>query len=225
VYSSILATWDNNTSPNIGYYPTDIPKSISNSKVVLSTSAYGTPGISIHSYNTDVLGTNDIIFDMFFEGTKFPSIIDVQNFQTTDSRICHISSDETGSSVYLILYGRETTYSSAMDSNLVSSVAKNVVQSGVDIRSNLTSGLNHIALGRQSGIWQVWINGTRVYRANNNNNNNMAFIPTSINNVNISVFKPYQTPFILNDIRLIPNVNLYGDSATITVPSLPLTAI
>ena len=30
---------------------------------------------------------------------------------------------------------------------------------------------------------------------------------------------------VLNDIRLIPNVNIYDDSETITVPSLPLTAI
>ena len=57
-----------------------------------------------------------------------------------------------------------------MDSNLVSSVVKNVVQSGTDVRPYLTTGLNHMAIGRQSGIWQVWINGTRVYRANNNNN-------------------------------------------------------
>ena len=47
VYSSILATWDN-TKPNIGYYPypLDNPSSISNSKIVLSTSSYGTPGLS-----------------------------------------------------------------------------------------------------------------------------------------------------------------------------------
>ena len=59
---------------------------------------------------------------------------------------------------------------------------------------------------------------------NNNNNNNTAYIPYSINRFVINV-NLYPTPFVLNDIRLTPNVNIYGDSATITVPSLPLTAI
>ena len=91
-----------------------------------------------------------------------------------------------------------------------------------------------MAAGRQGGIWQVWINGTRVYRANNFTNtiNNTA---TFNNNITTSFNRLYVSQqsnngrnnvktFVVNDIRLATNVNIYGDSATITVPSLPLIA-
>jgi hypothetical protein len=83
VYSSILATWDNGLIPNIGTFgtnSTDDSKTVSNSKLTLDRlSSYWT-GFFIDSNSNTPLGTNDIIFDMFFEGNKFPYIIAVQNF-------------------------------------------------------------------------------------------------------------------------------------------------
>ena len=108
--------------------------------------------------------------------------------------------------------------------NMVSMINdNNVVLYGIDVRTYLTNGTNHLAIGRQGGIWQVWINGTRVYRANNSINTDN--IMASFNRVHINQQSDSGKTIVINDIRLTPNVNIYGDSATITVPTLPLTAI
>ena len=70
---------------------------------------------------------------------------------------------------------------------------------------------------------KVWINGTRVYRANNSSNT--ANIMSCFNMLQVVQNKANGKIFVVDDIRLASNVNIYGDSATITVPSLPLTVI
>ena len=120
------------------------------------------------------------------------------------------------------MFGGGTTGYPTND-DYVCQIINNSVNKGVDIRQFLTNGTNHLAAGRQNGIWQVWINGTRVYRSTNTTNN--ANISTIINSVIIYQDKANGDTFVVDDIRLASNVNIYGDSATITVPSLPLTAI
>jgi hypothetical protein len=121
------------------------------------------------------------------------------------------------------LFGGGTTGYPTND-DYVCQIINNSVNKGVDIRQFLTNGTNHLAAGRQKGIWQVWINGTRVYRSSNKTANN-ASISASFNHINISQHTLNNNTLVVNDIRLASNVNIYGDSATITVPSLPLTAI
>ena len=94
--------------------------------------------------------------------------------------------------------------------NLVSDInEKNVVTGGIDVRPYLTNGTNHLAAGRQGGIWQLWINGTRVYRANNSTN--AENITESFNRFNIfQLYTNGNNTFVLNDVRLTPNVRRRG---------------
>ena len=78
-------------------------------------------------------------------------------------------------------------------------------------------GQNHVAVGRQAGVVQAWLNGSRVFRAVN--------AATGANP--ISQIDVYQAPrtgadMTVHSVRICRGVNLYGDSATITVPTLPL---
>ena len=220
MYTSILATWDNGLVADIGTFTsttTGDSKTVSNSKLTLDKLSSIESSFNITSNSLTPLGTKDIIFDMFFEGNRLPNSCTVysKGGSTNDSILFQCDSKYNATSLVLALFGNFK--------NPVWNISNNTLLQGTDIRPLLTNGTNHMAIGRQSGIWQVWINGTRVYRANNNNNT--AYIPYSINRIVIGVVNPYQTAFVLNDIRLTPNVNIYGDSATITVPSLPLTAI
>ena len=78
-------------------------------------------------------------------------------------------------------------------------------------------GQNHVAVGRQSGVVQAWLNGSRVFRA--------ADAATGANP--ISIIDIQQSPdtgadMTVHSVRICYGVDLYGDSATITVPTLPL---
>lgn len=78
-------------------------------------------------------------------------------------------------------------------------------------------GQNHVAVGRQAGVVQAWVNGSRVFRA--------ADATTSANPISQIILQQWpQTgaDMTVNGIRICYGVDLYGDSATITVPTLPL---
>lgn len=78
-------------------------------------------------------------------------------------------------------------------------------------------GQNHVAVGRQAGVVQAWLNGSRVFRA--------ADAATGANPISQIVLQ--QAPqtganMTVHSVRICYGVDLYGDSATITVPTLPL---
>lgn len=79
-------------------------------------------------------------------------------------------------------------------------------------------GQNHVAVGRQSGVVQAWLNGSRVFRA--------ADAGTGANLISqITVAQKWpntDADMTVHSVRICYGVNLYGDSATITVPTLPL---
>ena len=78
-------------------------------------------------------------------------------------------------------------------------------------------GQNHVAVGRQAGVVQAWLNGSRVFRA--------ADAATGANPISTIVLRQWpQTgaDMTVHSVRICYGVDLYGDSATITVPTLPL---
>lgn len=81
-------------------------------------------------------------------------------------------------------------------------------------------GQNHVAVGRQAGVVQVWLNGSRVFRA--------ADAATGADPISrIYVYQWPQTgaDMTVHSVRICYGVDLYGDSATITVPTLPLGTV
>lgn len=76
-------------------------------------------------------------------------------------------------------------------------------------------GTHHVCVGRQSGVVSAWIDGARIYRA-----------PDATPSVSIAIGVGIGTLSIysgvIRDFRVTLGVDLYGDSATITVPTLPL---
>ena len=78
-------------------------------------------------------------------------------------------------------------------------------------------GQNHVAVGRQSGVVQVWLNGSRVFRAAD-----AATGADPISQVTLEQWPQTGADMTVHSVRICYGVDLYGDSATITVPTLPL---
>lgn len=78
-------------------------------------------------------------------------------------------------------------------------------------------GQNHIAVGRQSGVVQAWLNGSRVFRAED-----AATGADPISQIIVDQRPQTGADMTVHSVRICYGVDLYGDSATITVPTLPL---
>lgn len=129
--------------------------------------------------------SDDWVVDMYFDGTWLPWI----GSQTTSYLF---SCDWYGSVIYLSDNGLSWTHSATAPAR--------------------TAGRNHLAMGRQSGQMQAWLNGVRFLGG-----------PAA---------GPYPWPPSGSDIQLVlggsvgpvrvVGADIYGNSATIAVPTEPL---
>ena len=78
-------------------------------------------------------------------------------------------------------------------------------------------GQNHLAVGRQAGVVQAWLNGSRVFRAAD-----AATGAEPISRIIVEQWPQTGADMTVHSVRICYGVDLYGDSATITVPTLPL---
>lgn len=78
-------------------------------------------------------------------------------------------------------------------------------------------GQNHVAVGRQAGVVQAWLNGSRVFRAAD-----AATGADPITRVSISRWPQTGADMTVHSVRICYGVDLYGDNANIAVPTLPL---
>lgn len=78
-------------------------------------------------------------------------------------------------------------------------------------------GRNHVAVGRQAGVVQVWVNGSRVFRAAD-----AAAVANPIPRIDLQKWPQTGADMTVHSVRICYGVDLYGDNANITVPTLPL---
>lgn len=78
-------------------------------------------------------------------------------------------------------------------------------------------GQNHVAVGRQSGVVQAWVNGSRVFRAAD-----AATGANPISSIHLQQSPQTGADMTVHSVRICYGVDLYGDNANITVPTLPL---
>lgn len=78
-------------------------------------------------------------------------------------------------------------------------------------------GQNHVAVGRQAGVVQAWLNGSRVFRAAD-----AATGADPIPQIYLQQYPQTGADMTVNGIRICYGVDLYGDNANIAVPTLPL---
>lgn len=78
-------------------------------------------------------------------------------------------------------------------------------------------GQNHVAVGRQAGVVQAWLNGSRVFRAAD-----AAAGAAPISQIIVEQWPQTGADMTVHSVRICYGVDLYGDSATITMPTLPL---
>ena len=126
---------------------------------------------------------SDWVVDMYFDGPALPEI-------------------GSAATTYLVGYGGSTLYLS--DNGLIWTHSA-MLPAG-------TTGRNHLAMGRQSGYMQAWLNGVRFLSG-----------PAA---------GPYPWPPSGSDIQLlwggsvgpvrVVGADIYGNSATIAVPTEPL---
>lgn len=79
------------------------------------------------------------------------------------------------------------------------------------------SGQNHVAVGRQAGVVQAWLNGSRVFRAAD-----AATGAAPIPKILVQQYPQTGANMTVHSARICYGVNLYGDNANIAVPTLPL---
>lgn len=83
------------------------------------------------------------------------------------------------------------------------------------IPMTIGAGTHHICVGRQGGVVSAWLDGVRIYRAPDTTPSG-----TLVPAVAIGALSAYTG--VVRDFRVTVGADLYGDSATITVPTLPL---
>lgn len=83
------------------------------------------------------------------------------------------------------------------------------------IPMTIGAGTHHVCAGRQGGVVSVWIDGARIYRAPDTTPSG-----SSVPGVAIGPLSAYTG--VVRDFRVTVGIDLYGDSETITVPTLPL---
>ena len=83
------------------------------------------------------------------------------------------------------------------------------------IPMTIGAGTHHVCVGRQGGVVSAWLDGARIYRAPDTTPS-ISRVPA----VSIGVLSAYTG--VMRDFRITVGTDLYGDSATITVPTLPL---
>ena len=76
------------------------------------------------------------------------------------------------------------------------------------------TGTHHLCVGRQDGVVSVWIDGARIYRAPD--------ATPSVSLVSAVSISTSTYTGVVRDFRVTVGADLYGDSDTITVPTLPL---
>ena len=77
-------------------------------------------------------------------------------------------------------------------------------------------GLNHLAFGRQGGKMQAWLNGARCV-----DDSSTTVLPLGSGQGGIYI---YASSTSIGPLRIV-GADVYGDSATITVPPIPLGII
>lgn len=78
-------------------------------------------------------------------------------------------------------------------------------------------GQNHVAVGRQAGVVQAWLNGSRVLRAAD-----AATGANPISQIDLQQMPQTGADMTVHSMRICYGVDLYGDNANIAVPTLPL---
>lgn len=78
-------------------------------------------------------------------------------------------------------------------------------------------GQNHVAVGRQSGVVQAWLNGSRVFRAAD-----AATGANPISQIALQQWPQTGADMTVHSVRICYGGDLYGDNANIAVPTLPL---
>lgn len=78
-------------------------------------------------------------------------------------------------------------------------------------------GQNHVAVGRQAGVVQAWVNGSRVFRAAD-----AAASAGQISQLYLQQSPQTGADMTVHSMRICYGVDLYGDNANIAVPTLPL---
>ena len=79
----------------------------------------------------------------------------------------------------------------------------------------ISAGTHHICAGRQAGVVSVWLDGVRIYRAPDTTPS-VSLVPA------VSIGGQLAYTGVVRDFRVTVGTDLYGDNATITMPTLPL---
>ena len=148
------------------------------------------PGGYYNCYNT-VTGqilTDDFVVDLLFDGPETPAV----NVGAGPSQLMLPSANQQIITWQNVANDHEITVSPVME----------------------PPSSHHVAIGRQAGTVQCWIDGVRTYMSTDGTSGSMSTVGT--------LLAPRgPSPLQLQAARVVRG-NVYGDNAIITVPTLPL---
>ena len=137
------------------------------------------------------VGADDFVIDLLFDGPETPAI----NIGAGTGQLMVPSANQQIITWQNVANDHEITVSPVME----------------------PPSSHHVAIGRQAGVVQCWIDGVRTYMSADATSGTLAMAGTLLSPRGAS-------PLQLLSARVVRG-NIYGDSATITVPTLPLGII
>ena len=141
------------------------------------------------TFNAPVGSLDSWVIDLFFDGSSLPSI-----------------SAAAGVPWLYLLVATAGIY--------ISLSANGSSWAPTGVLPAAPAGRNHIALGRQGGAMQAWLNGVRfIYDATT-----AVALPAD---AGLGGFTIYAGPATIGPMRIV-GADIYGDSPVIPVPTLPL---
>ena len=169
---------------SIGMYYQSIGCAVMSSRLVIQ------PGGYYSCVNTEFssIQTDDFVVDLLFDGPETPTI----NIGLAGALLMRPAANQQVIAWQNASNDHEIT---------VSPVAE-------------PPGSHHIAIGRQSGVVQCWIDGVRTYMFADATAGTMTMTGTQLSTRGASSLQ-------LQAARVVRG-NVYGDNATIAVPTLPL---
>ena len=150
------------------------------------------PGCYYSCYNSLTgfagVGADDFVIDLLFDGPETPAV----NIGTGSGQLMLPSANQQIITWQNVANDHEITVSPVME----------------------PPSSHHVAIGRQAGVVQCWVDGARMYSSADGTSGAMPMTGTLI--------APRSATALQLSAARVARGNIYGDSATIAVPALPL---
>ena len=169
---------------SIGAYYQSIGCAVMSGRLVIQPGGYYSCVNTVY----DQISADDFVVDLLFDGPETPAV----NIGAGPGQLMLPSASQQIITWQNVANDHEITVSPVME----------------------PPSSHHVAIGRQAGVVQCWVDGARMYSSADGTSGAMTMAGTLI--------APRSATALQLSAARVARGNIYGDSATIAVPTLPL---